>query len=57
MPANQKAGDLLTPGAKVGLRWDQPSEDLKRSQLYPLPDAATDTAMQDMWTAMMNQWA
>ena len=55
MPANQKAGDLLSAEAKATLRWDQQRDYLKRSQLYPIPDAATDAAMQDMWTAMMNQ--
>jgi spermidine/putrescine transport system substrate-binding protein len=55
MPANQKAGDLLSAEAKAVLRWDQQPNYLKRSQLYPIPDAATDTAMQDMWTAMLNQ--
>ena len=55
MPANKKAGDLLTPEAKAVLRWDQQPDYLARAQLYPIPDAATDTAMQDMWTAMMNQ--
>ncbi len=55
MPANAKAGDVLTPEQKTVLRWDQQPEFLKRSQLYPIPDAATDTAMQDMWTEMLNQ--
>ncbi|MBC7477762.1 MAG: extracellular solute-binding protein [Pseudorhodobacter sp.] len=55
MPANQKAGDILSPEAKAVLRWDQQPDYIARSQLYPIPDAATDTAMQDMWTAMMNQ--
>lgn len=55
MPANQKAGDLLSPEAKAVLRWDQQPDYIARSQLYPIPDAATDAAMQDMWTAMLNQ--
>lgn len=55
MPANKKAGDLLSPEAKAVLRWDQQSDYIARSQLYPIPDAKTDAAMQDMWTAMMNQ--
>ena len=55
MPANQKAGDLLSPEANAVLRWNQQPDYLKRAQLYPIPDAATDTAMQDMWTAMLNQ--
>ncbi len=55
MPANQKAGDLLSPEAKAVLRWDQQPDYIARSQLYPIPDAKTDAAMQDMWTAMLNQ--
>lgn len=55
MPANMKAGDLLTPEAKAVLRWDQQPDYLARAQLYPIPDAATDTAMQDLWTEMLNQ--
>ncbi len=53
MPANAKAGDVLTPAQKTVLRWDSQPEYLARSQLYPVPDAALDTAMQDMWTAML----
>lgn len=55
MPSNAKAGDALTAEQKAVLRWDQQPEFLKRAQLYPIPDAATDTAMQDMWTEMLNQ--
>ena len=55
MPANAKAGDGLTTEQKAVLRWDEQPEFLKRAQLYPIPDAATDTAMQDMWTEMLNQ--
>ncbi len=53
MPANAKAGDLLTPEQKAVLRWDQQPEFLARAQLYPIPDAALDTAMQDLWTEML----
>jgi spermidine/putrescine transport system substrate-binding protein len=55
MPANAKAGDVLTPDQKAVLRWDQQPEFLARAQLYPIPDAALDTAMQDLWTEMLNQ--
>ncbi len=55
MPANAKAGDALTAEQKAVLRWDEQPEFLKRAQLYPIPDAATDTAMQDLWTEMLNQ--
>ncbi len=53
MPANAKAGDVLTPEQKTVLRWDKQPEYLARSQLYPVPDAALDTAMQDLWTEML----
>jgi spermidine/putrescine transport system substrate-binding protein len=55
MPANAKAGDVLTPDQKATLRWDQQAEFLARAQLYPIPDAALDTAMQDLWTEMLAQ--
>jgi len=55
MPANAKAGDALTPEQKAVLRWDQQPDFLKRAQLYPIPDAALDTAMQDLWTEMLAQ--
>jgi spermidine/putrescine transport system substrate-binding protein len=55
MPANAKAGDLLTPAQKTTLRWDQQADFIARSQLYPVPDAALDTAMQDMWTEMLQK--
>jgi spermidine/putrescine transport system substrate-binding protein len=53
MPANQKAGDLLTDDQKAVLRWDSQPDYLARAQLYPVADAALDTAMQDMWTTML----
>jgi spermidine/putrescine transport system substrate-binding protein len=53
MPANKKAGEVLTPEQKAVLRWDNQPDYLTRSQLYPVPDAALDAAMQDMWTAML----
>lgn len=53
MPANAKAGDVLTPEQKTVLRWDNQADYLARSQLYPVPDAALDTAMQDLWTEML----
>jgi spermidine/putrescine transport system substrate-binding protein len=55
MPANAKAGEVLTPEQKTTLRWDEQAEFLKRAQLYPIPDAALDTAMQDLWTEMLQQ--
>jgi spermidine/putrescine transport system substrate-binding protein len=53
MPANQKAGDVLTDDQKAVLRWDSQPDYLARAQLYPVADAALDTAMQDMWTTML----
>lgn len=55
MPANMKAGDVLTPEQKAVLRWDQQADYLQRAQLYPVPDAALDGAMQDLWTEMLQQ--
>jgi spermidine/putrescine transport system substrate-binding protein len=55
MPANAKAGDMLTPEQKAVLRWDEQAEFLGRAQLYPIPDASLDTAMQDLWTEMLQQ--
>lgn len=55
MPANAKAGEALTAEQKAVLRWDQQPEFLARAQLYPIPDAALDSAMQDLWTEMLNQ--
>ena len=55
MPANAKAGDVLTPEQKAVLRWDQQPEYLARAQLYPVPSAELDTQMQDMWTEMLQQ--
>lgn len=55
MPANAKAGEALSDEAKAVLRWDQQPDFLARAQLYPIPDAALDTAMQDLWTEMLNQ--
>ena len=53
MPANAAAGDVLTTEQKAILRWDNQPDYLARSQLYPVPDAALDTAMQELWTDML----
>ncbi len=55
MPANARAGEELTDEQKAILRWDQQPEFLARTQLYPVPDAALDTAIQDLWTEMLAQ--
>ncbi|MDS9467853.1 spermidine/putrescine ABC transporter substrate-binding protein [Paracoccus sp. MBLB3053] len=53
MPANAKAGEHLTDEQKAVLRWDEQAEFLKRAQLYPIPSAEDDAAMQDLWTDML----
>jgi spermidine/putrescine transport system substrate-binding protein len=53
MPANKKAGAHMTTAQKAALRWDDQSEYLKNSQLYPVPDANLDDLMQDAWTEML----
>ena len=55
MPANAKAGDVLTAEQKAALRWDEQPGYLARSQLYPAPDAALDAAMQDLWLEMLQR--
>ncbi|MEO1531737.1 MAG: extracellular solute-binding protein, partial [Pseudomonadota bacterium] len=55
MPANSKAGDVLTDAQKAALRWDEQAAYLKRAQLYPAPSAELDRAMQDAWTEMLQQ--
>jgi Spermidine/putrescine-binding periplasmic protein len=53
MPANKAAGDVLSDEQKAILRWDDQADYLSRAQLYPVPDAGTDAAMQDLWTDML----
>ena len=53
MPANKKAGAHMTTAQKAALRWDDQSEYLENSQLYPVPDANLDDLMQDAWTEML----
>lgn len=53
MPANQKAGEHLSDQQKTALRWDDQSDYLARSQLYPAPDAELDAKMQDVWTEFL----
>ncbi len=55
MPANAKAGVMLTAEQKAVLRWDNQTDYLARAQLYPVPDAELDTTMQDLWTDMLQQ--
>lgn len=53
MPTNTKAGEALSDEQKAILRWDEQAAFLARAQLYPIPDAALDIAMQDLWTEML----
>ncbi len=55
MPANAKAGAVLTDAQKAALRWDDQPAYLARAQLYPAPDADLDAAMQDAWTEMLQK--
>ena len=55
MPANAKAGDVLTAEQKALLRWDEQPDYLARTQLYPAPDADLDVEMQDLWLEMLQQ--
>ncbi|OWU77118.1 spermidine/putrescine ABC transporter substrate-binding protein [Phaeobacter sp. 22II1-1F12B] len=53
MPANSKTADVLSDDEKAVLRWDDQATYLERAQLYPVPDADLDSAMQDLWTDMI----
>ncbi|MBD3897075.1 extracellular solute-binding protein [Halomonas sp. ML-15] len=53
MPANQRAGELLSDEQKAVLRWDEQDDYLSRTQLYPAPDAQLDGQMQDLWLEML----
>ena len=55
MPANARAGDVLTDDQKAILRWDQQPDYLALTQLYPAPDTALDGEMQDLWLETLSQ--
>ncbi len=55
MPANKAAGEVLDDAQKQALRWGEQGDYLTRTQLYPMPDADLDLAMQDLWTDMLQQ--
>jgi spermidine/putrescine transport system substrate-binding protein len=55
MPANASAGDVLTDDQKATLRWDQQPDYLARTQLYPAPDDALDSDLQDLWLNTLSQ--
>lgn len=55
MPANAKAGDILSDTQKEILRWDSQAEYLAKTQLYPAPDTDLDIEMQDLWLDTLSQ--
>lgn len=55
MPANSKAGDVLTDDQKAVLRWDSQTDYLGLTQLYPAPDTDLDIEMQDLWLETLQQ--
>ena len=55
MPSNAAAGEHLSDEQKARLRWDEQEAYLARAQLYPVPDAELDAAMQDLWVDMLQQ--
>jgi spermidine/putrescine transport system substrate-binding protein len=55
MPSNAAAGEHLSDEQKARLRWDEQEGYLARAQLYPVPDAELDAAMQDLWIDMLQQ--
>lgn len=55
MPANAKAGEVLSDDQKAILRWDQQPDYLALTQLYPAPDADLDIEMQDLWLETLQQ--
>ncbi|ETX27640.1 extracellular solute-binding protein [Roseivivax isoporae] len=55
MPANARAGEILTDEQKAVLRWDDQPDYLSRTQLYPAPDADLDIEMQDLWLETLQQ--
>lgn len=53
MPANMKAGDVMTAEQKQALRWDEQPEFLKKSHRYFIPDSDLDAQMLDVWTEFL----
>ena len=53
MPANRKAGDLLTKEQKAALRWDEQEKFLANSYRYFIPDAELDAKMLDVWAEFL----
>lgn len=55
MPANAKAGDVLSDEQKEILRWDSQTDYLALTQLYPAPNTDLDIEMQDLWLETLQQ--
>jgi spermidine/putrescine transport system substrate-binding protein len=53
MPANAKAGAVLSDDQKKALRWDEQGEFLAKSHRYFIPDADLDAKMLDVWTEFL----
>ena len=53
MPANAKAGGVLSADQKKRLRWDEQEGFLKNSHRYFIPDAKLDAEMLDVWTEFL----
>jgi spermidine/putrescine transport system substrate-binding protein len=53
MPANRKAGEVLTAEQKQALRWDEQADFMSNSHRYFIPDADLDAQMLDVWTEFL----
>lgn len=53
MPANRRAGEVLTAAEKASLRWDEQEKFLAKSHRYFVPDAELDAKMLDVWTEFL----
>jgi spermidine/putrescine transport system substrate-binding protein len=53
MPANRKAGAVLSDRQKAILRWDEQEAFLAKSYRYFIPDAELDAQMLDAWTEFL----
>lgn len=53
MPANSKAGAVLTEQQKSALRWDEQAGFLENSYRYFIPDEDLDAMMLDVWTEFL----
>jgi len=53
MPANRKAGAVLSAEQKTALRWDEQDGFLANSYRYFIPDAELDAKMLDVWTEFL----